>query len=66
MGRTLDPAASQDWHAHYRDADRRRRRAGWHRRGPSKAKRPFDPTRMLAIAMGLAAAIMLICMALPT
>jgi hypothetical protein len=64
MGRTLDPA-TQDWHQHYRDADRRRRRAGWHRRGPSKPKRHLDANRLVAIVMGVAAAVVLICLAIP-
>jgi hypothetical protein len=62
MGRTLDPA---DWQDHYREADRRRRRAGWHRRGPSKPKRQFSANRMLAIAMGVSAVAVLICLVLP-
>jgi len=66
MGRWLDPISSQDWHAHYREADKRRRKAGWHRRGPSKPRRRLDGTRMLAIAMGIAAVTVVVCLALPT
>ena len=67
MSRRLDPAASpHEWHAHYREAEKRRRRAGWHRRGPSKPRRRIDATRILALTMGLAAATVLVCMVLPT
>jgi hypothetical protein len=58
-------APPEDWSAYYRIADERRRRAGWHRRGPSKPKRAFDHTRMLVIAMALAAAIIVVCLAIP-
>jgi hypothetical protein len=59
-------APPQDWSAYYRLADERRRRAGWHRRGPSKPKRAFDYTRLVAVAVGLAAVTVLVCLVIPT
>ena len=65
MGWRPDPISSQDWHAHYHVADERRRRAGWHRRGPSKPRRRLGATGVLAIGMGLAAVAVIVCLALP-
>jgi hypothetical protein len=62
----LDPLVPSDWHEYYRTADRRRRRAGWHRRGESKPrKRRVDPARLLAIAMGLGVVAVILCLVIP-
>ena len=64
----LDPAVPSDWQDYYSSANKRRREAGWHRRseGSKPRKRRVDPTRMLAIVMGLAALTVILCLVVPT
>jgi hypothetical protein len=65
VNRRLDPASPQDWHDYYEEAEKRRRRAGWHRRGPSKPKQRLSPTRVVAFAMGVGAVAVFVCLILP-
>ena len=54
---------------YYRDADRRRRRAGWHRykeNGSLPAPANVDPQKVLAIVMGLATIVVILCLVIPT
>jgi hypothetical protein len=63
----LDPTAPNSWHDSYRNADRRRRHAGWHRHSEGKpAKRRVDPQKVLAIVMGLATIVVILCLVIPT
>jgi hypothetical protein len=63
----LDPLAPSVWGDHYRSADRRRRRAGWHRRRESqRPKRKIDAGRLLAIVMGLSAVAVVLTLVLPS
>lgn len=66
MGGKLDPTAPNEWHALYRAADKRRRLAGWHRRGADRPRRRLDPSRMLAVVMGVAAVAIVLCLVLPS
>ncbi len=68
MRSKLDPMVPSDWHEYYRLADRRRRKAGWHRRSDTpKARRPkLDAGKALAIVMGLATVTVLLCLAFPS
>ncbi len=68
MQSKLDPAVPSDWQDYYSSANKRRREAGWHRRseGSKPRKRRVDPTRMLAIVMGLAALTVILCLVVPT
>jgi hypothetical protein len=67
MAGKLDPTAPSAWQDYYLDAERRRRKAGWHRRGESKPKkRRIDSGRLLAIVMGLATVTVLLCLVIPT
>ena len=67
MPAKLDPTAPSAWQDYYLDADRRRRKAGWHRRSESKPrkKRGIDSGRLLAIVMGLATVAVILCLVLP-
>jgi hypothetical protein len=65
MAGKLDPTAPNEWHALYRAAEKRRREAGWRRRGPDKPRRRLDPGRLLAIAMGLATVTVILCLVIP-
>jgi hypothetical protein len=66
MPSKLDPLVPSEWHDSYRAADKRRRRAGWHRRSDSKSrKKKLDAGKLLAIVMGLSAAAVLLCLAFP-
>jgi len=63
----LDPTTPSSWNEYYREADRRRRRAGWHRHSEGKpAKRRVDPQRVLAIVMGFATLVVILCLVIPT
>ena len=63
----LDPAVPSDWQDYYRNANQRRRDAGWHRRGETKPrKRRVDPSRLLAIVMGLATLAVILCLVIPS
>lgn len=70
MRSKLDPTAPLAWQASYQDAEKRRRRAGWRRsdelRTPSKKRRRVDPNRLLAVAMGVAALVVVLSMVIPT
>jgi hypothetical protein len=68
MPSKLDPAIPSDWQDYYQSANKRRRAAGWHRRseGSKSRNKRVDPNRMLAIAMGLAALTVILCLVLPT
>jgi hypothetical protein len=62
----LDPLVPSDWHEYYRIADRRRRRAGWHRKGESKRRKSkLDAAKLLAVVMGLGAVAVILCLAFP-
>jgi hypothetical protein len=62
----LDPTTPNSWHDSYQIADRRRRHAGWHRRSENKpAKTRLDPSRVLAIVMGLGTVIVILCLVIP-
>jgi hypothetical protein len=66
MRSKLDPLVPSTWHELYRDADKRRRRAGWHRRSDWKSrKKGLDAGQLLALVMGLSALAVLICLAFP-
>lgn len=66
MPSKLDPLVPSVWHDSYRAADRRRRRAGWHRRSENKPrKKKLDAGQVLAIVMGLSAVAVLLCLAFP-
>ena len=66
MRSPLDPMAPSPWHAYYREADKRRREAGWHRRSDSKPpKVKLSSSKVLAIVMGLATVTVLLCLVLP-
>ncbi|HSZ82205.1 MAG TPA: hypothetical protein VLA14_07985 [Polyangia bacterium] len=64
----LDPAVPSDWQDYYTSANKRRREAGWHRRGEvaPPPKRRVDPSRLLAIVMGLATLTVILCLVIPT
>jgi hypothetical protein len=63
----LDPTAPNSWNDSYHLADRRRRHAGWHRRSENKPqKTQLDPGRLLAIVMGLATVVVILCLVIPT
>jgi hypothetical protein len=67
MRSRLDPLVHSEWHEYYRAAEKRRRRAGWHRRGDSPSrKRGLDSSKVLAIVMGLATVTVILCLVLPT
>lgn len=67
MRSRLDPLVHSEWHEYYRAAEKRRRRAGWHRRGDSPfRKRALDSSKLLAIVMGLATVTVILCLVLPT
>jgi hypothetical protein len=62
----LDPLVPSVWGDTYRAADRRRRRAGWHRRSESqRPKSKLDAGRLLAIVMGLGAVAVVLALVLP-
>jgi hypothetical protein len=62
----LDPTAPNAWQDSYLVADRRRRHAGWHRRGENKPQRTrIDPGRVFAIVMGLATVAVILCLVIP-
>ncbi|HVU50347.1 MAG TPA: hypothetical protein VHL80_06655 [Polyangia bacterium] len=66
MRSKLDPLVPSQWQEYYRAADKRRRRAGWHRRSESKPrKKKLDAGKVLAIVMGLSALAVLFCLAFP-
>jgi hypothetical protein len=67
MRSKLDPMVPSEWQDYYREADRRRRHAGWHRRGDSTKPRrtQLDSGKLLAIVMGLATVTVLLCLVLP-
>jgi hypothetical protein len=66
MRSKLDPMVPSEWQDYYRDADRRRRHAGWHRRGESQPRKgQLDSGKLLAIVMGLATVTVLLCLVLP-
>jgi hypothetical protein len=67
MRSKLDPLVPSDWHDSYRAADRRRRQAGWRRRGNDSKprKRKLDPGKLLAIVMGLGAVAVLLSLVFP-
>ena len=66
MRSKLDPMVPSEWQDYYKDADRRRRHAGWHRRGESKPRKTqLDSGKLLAIVMGLATVTVLLCLVLP-
>jgi hypothetical protein len=66
MRSKLDPLVPSTWHDSYRAADKRRRRAGWHRRSDAKSrKKSLDAGKLLAIVMGLSAVAVLLCLAFP-
>jgi hypothetical protein len=66
MSGKLEPASPATWKAYYRAADERRRVQGWHRRGESKAPRQkLTGSRLLAIVMGLATVVVIVCLVLP-
>ena len=64
----LDPTVPSSWQEYYRDADRRRRRAGWHRykENGSRRRQHVDPQKVLAIVMGLATIVVILCLVIPT
>ena len=64
----LDPAVPSDWQDYYSSANKRRREAGWHRRGEAAKprKRRIDTNRLLAIVMGLATVTVILCLVIPT
>jgi hypothetical protein len=64
----LDPAVPSDWQDYYSSANKRRRAAGWHRRGEvsSSRRKRIDPSRLLAIVMGIAALTVILCLVIPT
>jgi hypothetical protein len=67
MPSKLDPLVPLAWRDSYRAADRRRRHAGWPRRGESKPRKAgLDANKLLAIVMGLSAVAVILCLALPT
>jgi hypothetical protein len=67
MRSKLDPLVPSAWHEYYRVAERRRRHAGWHRRGDSKPrKRRVDAGRVLAIVMGVSTLAVILCLMLPS
>ncbi len=67
MRSKLDPLVPSDWQESYQAANRRRRHAGWHRRGDSKPpKRKLDAGQLLAIVMGLATVTVILCLVLPS
>jgi hypothetical protein len=67
MRSKLDPLVPLAWGDSYRAAERRRRRAGWHRRGQSQPrKRRLDGGKLLAVVMGLSAVAVVLCLVLPT
>jgi hypothetical protein len=67
MAGKLEPFTPGAWHEYYREAEKRRRQAGWHRREASKPrKRAVDPGRVLAIVMGCAAVTVILCLVLPS
>jgi hypothetical protein len=67
MSSKLDPQSpSTEWQDYYQAAASRRRRAGWHRRGETRApKYKLDGGKLLAIVMGLATIIVILCLVLP-
>jgi hypothetical protein len=67
MSSKLDPQSpSTEWQDYYRAAARRRRRAGWHRRGETRARKyKLDGRKLLAIVMGLATVTVILCLVLP-
>jgi hypothetical protein len=66
MRSKLDPLVPSVWHDSYRAADKRRRHAGWRRRGENRPrKRKIDAGKVLAIVMGLSAVAVLLCLAFP-
>ena len=64
----LDPTAPSAWQDYYKAADRRRRHAGWQRRGENgnKRKTRLDGGRLLAIVMGFAMVPVILCLVIPT
>jgi hypothetical protein len=62
-------ASSAEWQEYYREADERRRRAGWRRadesHSPRRGKRRLDPARVLAVVMGVATLAVLLCLVVP-
>jgi hypothetical protein len=67
MSSKLDPQSfSPAWQDYYRAAASRRRRAGWHRRGETRApKIKLDGGKLLAIVIGLATITVILCLVLP-
>jgi hypothetical protein len=67
MRSKLDPLVASEWHDYYRAADRRRRERGWHRRRDSKPpkRKGLDAGKALAIVMGLATVVVVLCLVLP-
>ena len=66
MPSKLDPLVPSVWHDYYRAAERRRRRAGWHRHNDSKPrKKRVDPGKLLVIAMGLGTLAVILSIVLP-
>jgi hypothetical protein len=67
MAGKLDPTAPSAWQDYYKVADRRRRHAGWHRRGETgQRKTRIDGGRLLAIVMGFAMVTVILCLVIPT
>jgi hypothetical protein len=67
MPSKLDPMVPSEWHDYYQAAAKRRRRAGWHRRGEAKPRKTrIDGNKLLAIVMGLATVTVLLCVFLPS
>ena len=64
----LDPAVPSDWQDYYSSANKRRREAGWHRRGETSKprKKRVDPNCLLALTMGLAALTVILCIVIST
>jgi hypothetical protein len=66
MPTKLDPVVPSAWHEYYKAAERRRRHAGWHRRGENGApKSRMDAGKLLAIVMGLATVTVILCLVFP-
>jgi hypothetical protein len=61
----LEPATPSEWQAYYKRARDRRREMGYQPRGPKKKHR-LDPGRVLAVVMGLATVVVILCLVIPT
>lgn len=67
MQAKVDPAVPSGWQDYYADANKRRREAGWHRRGESSKprKRRINSNKLLAVVMGLATLTVILCLVIP-